>query len=146
MYMANIIRLDDLLKSDVAENSGILNDVEAYHGQYYDGMEVFIKREDVLSNLRTTLDDLRFLISRIRNHDFEQALDVTSGYRSAELNSAVGGAKYSAHQYGKAVDVSFHSSVYKNDIEDILHQIQLDEKNYIQWYRVYSTYFHVTFR
>lgn len=144
--MAEVICLDDLLRSDVAENLDILNDVEAYHGQYYDGMEVFIKREDVLSNLRNTLDDLRYLISRIRNHDFEQPLDVTSGYRCAELNSAVGGAKYSAHQYGKAVDVSFHSVAFKDVIEDILHQIQLDEKDFIHWYRVYRTYFHVTFR
>ena len=44
------------------------------------------------------------LLQAIRNH-FGQPVRLTSGYRTAAHNKAVGGAPYSQHCYGRAADI-----------------------------------------
>ena len=47
---------------------------------------------------------LVLLLQCIREH-FGKAVTITSGYRTAAHNKAVGGAVYSQHQYGRAADI-----------------------------------------
>ncbi len=44
------------------------------------------------------------LLERIREH-FGKAVTITSAYRTAAHNAAVGGAKFSQHLYGRAADI-----------------------------------------
>lgn len=48
--------------------------------------------------------DLVDVLQKIRNH-FGKAVTITSAYRTPPKNKAVGGEKYSQHQYGKAADI-----------------------------------------
>ena len=47
---------------------------------------------------------LTALLQKIRDH-FGKPVVVTSGYRTAAHNKAVGGAAYSQHLYGRAADI-----------------------------------------
>ena len=47
---------------------------------------------------------LTVVLQCIREH-FGKAVMITSGYRTAAHNRAVGGAVYSQHQYGRAADI-----------------------------------------
>ena len=49
-------------------------------------------------------DELVVLLQCIREH-FGKPVTITSGYRTAAHNRAVGGAVYSQHQYGRAADI-----------------------------------------
>ena len=49
-------------------------------------------------------DELVVLLQCIREH-FGAKVYITSGYRTAAHNRAVGGAVYSQHQYGRAADI-----------------------------------------
>ena len=49
-------------------------------------------------------DELVVLLQCIREH-FGAKVHITSGYRTAAHNRAVGGAVYSQHQYGRAADI-----------------------------------------
>ena len=49
-------------------------------------------------------DELVVLLQCIREH-FGKPVYITSGYRTAAHNRAVGGAVYSQHQYGRAADI-----------------------------------------
>lgn len=64
------------------------------------------------SNLRDTallLDSLR--------EKFGKGIRVTSGYRSAAVNAAVGGSKTSAHRKGMAADIQPWKNTKKNMLE-----------------------------
>ena len=49
-------------------------------------------------------EGLVVVLQCIREH-FGKAVTITSGYRTAAHNRAVGGAVYSQHQYGRAADI-----------------------------------------
>ena len=49
-------------------------------------------------------DELVVLLQCIRER-FGKPVHITSGYRTAAHNRAVGGAVYSQHQYGRAADI-----------------------------------------
>lgn len=44
------------------------------------------------------------ILQKIRNH-FGKAVTINSAYRTPPKNKAVGGEKYSQHQYGRAADI-----------------------------------------
>lgn len=55
--------------------------------------------------IKTNLFNLcMYLLQPLRDH-FNHAIHIVSGYRSEEVNSAVGGAKKSDHLTGKAADI-----------------------------------------
>ena len=54
------------------------------------------------------------LLQRIRDH-FGQPVTITSGYRTAEHNAKVGGAKSSQHLLGRAADIQ----VADTSVEDV---------------------------
>jgi hypothetical protein len=56
--------------------------------------------KEVLEVLRTTA----FYMEQVRELLGNVSIKVNSGYRSSEVNKAVGGSKTSAHLYGYAVD------------------------------------------
>ena len=49
-------------------------------------------------------ETLTVVLQCIREH-FGKAVTITSGYRTAAHNAAVGGAKFSQHLYGRAADI-----------------------------------------
>ncbi len=61
------------------------------------------------SNLR----DTALLLDRLREK-FGQGIRITSGYRSAAVNAAVGGSKASAHRKGMAADIQPWKNTKKN--------------------------------
>lgn len=82
--MTEHFSLEELTASDVARRRGIANEPKADD----------IRRLQQLC--LQLLEPLREVTGPLR---------VTSGYRSAALNAAVGGAKDSAHRYGCAADL-----------------------------------------
>lgn len=59
---------------------------------------------------------LVMVLQRIRSH-FNRAVTINSGYRTHARNKAVGGAKYSQHQYGIAADIVV-SKIAPKDVAD----------------------------
>ena len=59
-------------------------------------------------------EGLVVLLQCIREH-FGKAVTITSGYRTAEHNAAVGGAKSSQHMLGRAADIQ----VADTPVEDV---------------------------
>jgi zinc D-Ala-D-Ala carboxypeptidase len=78
--------LEELTMSQTAERKGISNKPTA----------------TVLTNLQRTAETLE----KVRVILGEKPIHISSGYRSPKLNTAIGGAKNSAHQYGLAIDFS----------------------------------------
>lgn len=98
MRQPKYFELDELLRSETALNCGIENlpswsDIESLH-------ELVL---DVLDPIRK---------------EWGQPLIVTSGYRSPELNTKVGGVPASAHVIGCAADVRL-ASWSKRSITDL---------------------------
>ncbi len=56
------------------------------------------------SNALTNLKSLAWVLEQVREV-LGHPITITSGYRSAELNAAVGGQKFSVHQDGLAADI-----------------------------------------
>ncbi|MDD2962157.1 MAG: D-Ala-D-Ala carboxypeptidase family metallohydrolase [Muribaculaceae bacterium] len=82
----NYFTIDELTQSCVAEKYGIANNPD----------------ESVVNNMKR-------LISQVLNPAREAIkipIKVNSGFRSAELNKAVGGAVYSYHLSGRAADLT----------------------------------------
>lgn len=85
MYLSKHFTLDELMKSPTATRLGIDNTPTAEH----------------LENLR---DLVEYILEPLRIH-YGRPIIVTSGYRCARLNKAVGGSSTSQHCSGQAVDI-----------------------------------------
>ena len=59
-----------------------------------------ITEKDVL-NLKRLCENI---LQPLRNY-FKEPINITSGYRSPQLNRAIGGAQQSDHLYGRAADI-----------------------------------------
>ena len=84
MQLSEHFTLDELTHSDLATRKGISND----------------PTPDVISNLSRLAE----LLEQVRKH-FGKPISINSGYRSPELNQAVGGQKKSQHLLGCAADI-----------------------------------------
>lgn len=68
--------------------------------------------------------------------EFGKPIIVNSGYRSLELNRAIGGAKNSQHTLGQAADISGGSIIENKKLFDLAQQLNLpfdqliDEKDF----------------
>ena len=84
MNLSKHFTLEEMTVSQTASRKGINN----------------TPRETALKNLRNTAKDME-LVRTLLN---DNAIFVSSGYRSPKLNATVGGSKTSAHLKGFAVD------------------------------------------
>lgn len=64
----------------------------------------------------SALRDTALLLDALREK-FGQGIRVTSGYRSAAVNAAVGGSKASAHRKGMAADIQPWKNTKKNMLD-----------------------------
>lgn len=76
------------------------------------------------SNLRDTAR----LLDTIREA-YGQAIRITSGFRSAAVNAAVGGSKSSAHRKGMAVDIQPYKNT-KANMEALMRLLRLNIRTY----------------
>jgi zinc D-Ala-D-Ala carboxypeptidase len=83
--LSNYVSLAEVTKSDTAKRKGIDNTPTAEH----------------LENLKTICVEV---FDKVREH-FGVPIYISSGYRSAGLNKAIGGSKNSDHNLGRALDL-----------------------------------------
>mgnify|MGYP003678895704 CR=1 FL=1 len=84
MKLSENFSLNELTKSQTATRQGISNQPS---GEHLDNLKALV--ENVLQRIRDSRG---------------QPIRVTSGYRSAELNAAIGGSSKSQHSKGEAAD------------------------------------------
>jgi len=85
MRLSKNLTLKEAIKSNTASRLGIDNTPEDWE----------------IHNLRAVAENV---FQPIRDH-FGVPIGVSSGYRSKELNKAIGGSKYSQHMIGEALDI-----------------------------------------
>ena len=85
MQLSKNLSLKEVTKSNTAIKYGIDNDPNEIH-------------------LRSLKDVANRIFQPIRDH-FGKPIHVSSGYRSPELNSRIGGSKTSSHCQGQAIDI-----------------------------------------
>ena len=85
MKLSNYVSLAEVTKSDTAKRKGISNEPTPEH----------------LENLKTISTEV---FDKVREH-FGVPIYISSGYRSAALNKAIGGSSTSDHNLGRALDL-----------------------------------------
>ena len=97
--MSKYFTLDEMTHSNTAVRRGIPN----------------VPNADQVKDLKRLMEYL----DRIREA-FGQAIGVTSGFRSKELNRAIGGAKNSQHMLGQAADIVTSGAKTLRDLFDLI--------------------------
>jgi hypothetical protein len=85
MKLSKYVSLAEVTRSDTAKRKGISNEPTPEH----------------LENLKVICEDV---FDKVREH-FGVPLFISSGYRSAALNKAIGGSSTSDHNLGRALDL-----------------------------------------
>lgn len=85
MKLSKYVSLAEVTRSDTAKRKGISNEPTPEH----------------LENLKTISEEV---FDKIREH-FGVPIFISSGYRSAALNKAIGGSATSDHNNGRALDL-----------------------------------------
>jgi len=85
MKLSEHLNLSEVTKSDTAKRKGISNEPTPEH----------------LENFKKLAENI---FEPIRKH-FNQPIFISSGYRSKELNTAIGGSLTSQHCSGEAIDI-----------------------------------------
>jgi len=85
MKLSEHLDLSEVTKSDMAKRKGISNEPTPEH----------------LENFKKLAENI---FEPIRKH-FNQPIFISSGYRSKELNTAIGGSLTSQHCSGEAIDI-----------------------------------------
>jgi zinc D-Ala-D-Ala carboxypeptidase len=85
MKLSKYVSLAEVIRSDTAKRKGIDNSPTAEH----------------LENLKVICDEV---FDKVREY-FGVPLFISSGYRSAALNKAIGGSATSDHNLGRALDL-----------------------------------------
>ena len=117
MQLSNNLLLAEVTRSETAKRKGISNMPTAEH------IENFKK---LASNI----------FQPIREH-FGKPIIISSGYRSAELNKAIGGSLSSQHCSGEAIDIDMDGTDITNAqifyyIKDNLNFDQIIELYYVE--------------
>ena len=84
-------------------------------------LQEFIATKTGLNNQLTSeaLSNIEFLVKNLLQplrNAFGKPIKITSGYRSVEVNKAVGGSKTSQHTKGEAVDMVTNDNKYLFDL------------------------------
>ncbi len=90
MKLSNNLDLGELTRSESAKRAGISNKPTAEH----------------IENMKKLANNI---FQPIREH-FDVPIFISSGYRSKELNTRVGGSTTSQHSSGEAIDIDMDSS------------------------------------
>jgi zinc D-Ala-D-Ala carboxypeptidase len=90
MIISEHLSLSELIRSDSAKRLGVTN----------------MPTDEHIINLKALAENI---FEPIRNH-FRCPIFISSGYRSAELNQALKGAKSSQHLKGEAIDIDMDGS------------------------------------
>lgn len=88
------LSLAEMLRSESAKRAGIDNIPTAEH----------------VKNMRLLAENI---FQPIRNH-FKVPIHISSGYRSRELNKAIGGSQTSQHSKGEAIDIDMDNTSISN--------------------------------
>jgi zinc D-Ala-D-Ala carboxypeptidase len=104
MKISEHLDLVEVTRSETAKRKGISNmPIEAH-----------------IENFKKLAENI---FEPIRNH-FNVPIHISSGYRSKELNTAIGGALSSDHSFGRAVDLDMDNSNNGVTNNDIFHWIK----------------------
>src|SRR5574343_388184 len=109
MNLSNNFTLEELVFSQTAERHGLDN----------------TPRKGIFSNLVNTAENMEKVRSVLNNYP----IVISSGYRSPEVNAAVGGSKNSQHMEGRAVDFTCPKF---GEPEDIIRAIKRSTIDYDQ--------------
>ena len=90
MRISEHLDLSEVTRSETAKRKGISNEPTAEH----------------LENFKKLAENI---FEPIRNH-FNVPIHISSGYRSKELNTAIGGSLTSQHCKGQAIDIDMDGS------------------------------------
>jgi zinc D-Ala-D-Ala carboxypeptidase len=90
MKISEHLSLVEVTRSETAKRKGISNNPTAEH----------------LENFKILAENV---FEKIRGH-FGVPIHISSGYRSKELNSAIGGSQTSQHSKGQAIDIDMDGS------------------------------------
>ncbi len=90
MKISNHLSLAEVTRSETAKRKGISNTPTAEH----------------LENFKILAENV---FEKIRTH-FGVPIHISSGYRSKELNDAIGGSQTSQHSKGQAIDIDMDGS------------------------------------
>lgn len=111
--MGKFFNIFEFIKSETAIKKGIDNEPDE-------------KSMDNLISLMRMMDKIRERWTQYCEENYlgSPAIIITSGYRSEELNKAVGGSKTSQHRYGEACDFKAKNGQNKALFEVILDMIE----------------------
>jgi|TARA_R100000482_G_scaffold34623_1_gene11316 hypothetical protein len=102
MRLSNNLTLAEVTKSATAKRKGISNEPTIEH----------------LENLKALALNI---FQPLRNY-FGVPITVSSGYRSAELNSLIGGSTTSQHCKGEAIDIDVYGNLTNADVFSYLRE------------------------
>ena len=112
----------EFIKSDTAKKLGINNEPDE---EKTNNILQLIKIMDIFRERWTEYCE--------ENHLGNPAIVITSGYRSEELNKAVGGSKTSAHRLGYACDFKAKNGLNKELFEVVVDTLKCIEFEELIW-------------
>lgn len=126
MKLSDYFSSGEFTRSVTADRMGINNDL-------------FISEDNwIITNLkvlcRSVLDPVRRFLNR--------PVTVTSGYRCARLNEAVGGVENSQHRYGQAADITFNN--FEKDWLKLAWWAVTNDHIPVDQFIVYDTFIHIS--
>lgn len=104
MKISKHLSLAEVVRSETAKRRGISNVPTAEH----------------LENFKLLAENV---FEKVREH-FKVPIHISSGYRSPELNRAIGGSRTSQHSKGEAIDIDMDGSRSKVTNADIYNYIK----------------------
>lgn len=104
MKISEHLSLAEVTRSETAKRKGISNNPTPEH----------------LENFKLLAENV---FEKVRNH-FGVPIHISSGYRSKELNDAIGGSQTSQHSKGQAIDIDMDGSGDGVSNLDIFHYIK----------------------
>ncbi len=104
MKLSEHLSLAEVTRSETAKRKGISNTPTAEH----------------LENFKLLADNV---FEKIRAH-FGCPIHISSGYRSKELNDAIGGSQTSQHSKGQAIDIDMDGSAHGVSNADVYNFIK----------------------